>query len=336
MATIVSRYRRIPSPVSVFMRFRADEIWSTCCQLAPSAAPSPAMNKPPTQSRVPQADPSRARLVSLSASPTQTSELSSDLDAALTAAAAMLRASEVVTVLTGAGVSAESGIPTFRDALSGWWSRFRPEELATPEAFAEAPARVWGWYAVRRALVRSAKPNPAHDALAYLARRLPRCTLLTQNVDGLHESAGHEDVVCLHGSLLRVRCSAGCSTAFDAPPAMDVDPSQAGPVDPPPCAHCGAPLRPDVVWFGESLPEAALVRARAATFACDVFLSVGTSNIVEPAASLPWLAASHGATVMVINPTMQGQRTGPSIVPLLGSAASLLPRLIARAWPAKR
>lgn len=274
--------------------------------------------------------------MSLNATTAPVSELSPDLDAALTSAAAMLRASEVVTVLTGAGVSAESGIPTFRDALSGWWSRFRPEELATPEAFAEAPARVWGWYARRRALVRSALPNPAHDALAYLARRLPKCTLLTQNVDGLHEAAGHHDVVSLHGSLLRVRCSAGCSPAFEAPLSMDGDPNEAGPLDPPPCLECGAPLRPDVVWFGETLPEAALNRARTATFACDVFLSVGTSNIVEPAATLPWLAASHGATVIVINPTMQGQRTGPSIVPLLGSATSLLPRLIARAWPAKR
>lgn len=274
--------------------------------------------------------------MSLSAPSANPSEISPDLDAALTAAASMLRASEVVTVLTGAGVSAESGIPTFRDALSGWWSQFRPEELATPEAFAEAPARVWGWYALRRASVRSAVPNPAHDALAYLARRLPKCTLLTQNVDGLHEAAGHRDVVSLHGSLLRVRCSAGCSPAFEAPPSMDADSGHNGPLDPPPCAHCGAPLRPDVVWFGEPLPDAALTRARNATFACDVFLSVGTSNIVEPAATLPWLAASHGATVLVINPTMQGQRAGPSIVPLLGSAASLLPRLIARAWPAKR
>ncbi len=336
MATIVSRNHCVVIVASVCIRISAGKCSFTRCQSAPCVAPSPSMTKPPTHSRAPHADPSRARLVSLSTSPVPNSELSPDLDAALSSAAAMLRASEVVTVLTGAGVSAESGIPTFRDALSGWWSRFRPEELATPEAFTEAPARVWGWYALRRALVRSAMPNPAHAALAYLARRLPRCTLLTQNVDGLHESAGHRDVVSLHGSLLRVRCSAGCSPAFAAPPTMDAAHAQAGPVEPPPCVHCGAPLRPDVVWFGESLPEGALVRARAATFACDVFLSVGTSNIVEPAASLPWLAASHGATVMVINPTMQGQRSGPSIVPLMGSAASLLPRLIARAWPAKR
>lgn len=265
-----------------------------------------------------------------------TPDPASDLDAALSAAASMLRAAEVVTVLTGAGVSAESGIPTFRDALTGWWSKFRPEELATPEAFAADPARVWGWYAQRRAMVRNAEPNPAHEALAYLARRLPRCTLITQNVDGLHESAGHQGVVSLHGSLLRVRCSADCSPAFEAPVSMDAPAADTGSIEPPRCERCGALLRPDVVWFGEPLPEAALQKARAATFACDVFLSVGTSNNVEPASSLPWLAASHGATVMVINPTMQGQRTGPSIIPLPGSAASLLPRLVARAWPAKR
>ncbi len=293
------------------------------------------MKNPPSSRRHSHADPSRARLVSVPSAPPGP-ELATDLDAALTNAAQMLRSSEVVTVLTGAGVSAESGIPTFRDALTGWWAQFRPEELATPEAFATDPARVWGWYAARRASVRRAKPNPAHEALAYLARRVGRCTLLTQNVDGLHEQAGHEDVVSLHGSLMRVRCSADCSPAFEAPESMDATADANGPIAPPVCSKCGAPLRPDVVWFGEPLPEAALTKARSATFACDVFLSVGTSNMVEPAASLPWLAASHGATVLVINPTMQGQRNGPSIVPLMGNAASLLPRLIARAWPAKR
>lgn len=295
------------------------------------------MTKPTSPFRPRTADPTRARLVSLPA-PTNAvpAEISPDLDAALTAAATMLRSSEVVTILTGAGVSAESGIPTFRDALTGLWSQFSPEQLATPEAFAADPARVWGWYAVRRAMVRHARPNPAHDALAYLSRRLTRCTLITQNVDGLHEAAGHDDVVSLHGSLLRVRCSADCSPPFEAPATMDAPSLEIGPISPPACEKCNAPLRPDVVWFGEPLPSEQLERARVATFACDVFLSVGTSNMVEPAASLPWLASSHGSTVLVINPTMHGQRSGPSIVPLTGSAASLLPRLVARAWPAKK
>ena len=292
-------------------------------------------SKPSSPDRL-TAEPVRARLVQPSGPPVPAPPVNRDLDELLSSAASMLRSSEVVTVLTGAGVSAESGIPTFRDALTGWWARFRPEELATPEAFAADPARVWSWYALRRALVRQARPNPAHDALAYLARRSPRCTLLTQNVDGLHEAAGHEDVVSLHGSLMRVRCSAGCSPAFDAPPSMDAVGTETEPTPPPPCEGCGAPLRPDVVWFGEPLPTDALERARTATFACDVFLSVGTSNMVEPAASLPWLAASHGATVLVINPNMAGQRRGPSIVPLMGSAAAILPRLVARAWPPRR
>jgi NAD-dependent deacetylase len=273
------------------------------------------------------------------ATPTSTAAaagLTRQLDDALASAAAMLRASEVVTVLTGAGVSAESGIPTFRDALSGWWARYRPEELATPEAFAADPARVWSWYAMRRAAVRQARPNPAHEALVWLARKSARCTLVTQNVDGLHEAAGHPEVVSLHGSIRRVRCSAGCSPAFEAPTWMDEAGTPDAPVPPPPCGACGAPLRPDVVWFGEALPEEALTRARSATFACDVFLAVGTSNLVEPAASLPWLAASHGATVLVVNPSLAGQRSGPSIVPLVGAAGVLLPRLVARAWPVRR
>jgi NAD-dependent deacetylase len=291
---------------------------------------------PPAPPRGAPADPARARLVTTTTSSPVEPSLPRPLDDALTSAAAMLRASEVVTVLTGAGVSAESGIPTFRDALTGWWSRFQPEELATPEAFAARPALVWSWYAMRRAMVRAATPNPAHEAIAWLARKSPRCTVLTQNVDGLHEAAGVEDVVRLHGSLRDVRCSAGCSPAFEAPVSMDDAGTAEAPVAPPPCVHCGAPLRPDVVWFGEALPREALERARAATFACDVFVSVGTSNLVEPAASLPWLAASHGATVLVVNPSLEGQRSGPSIVPLRGAAGAILPRLVARAWPARR
>lgn len=258
------------------------------------------------------------------------------MDAALDAGASMLRDAEVVTVLTGAGISAESGLPTFRDAMTGWWTRYQPEQLATPEAFEQHPDRVWGWYAMRRAMVRAAGPNPAHLALAALAKRLPRCTLVTQNVDGLHEAAGHEEVINLHGNLRRVRCSAGCSPAFDAPGSMDADPASAKPKAPPTCTACSAPLRPDVVWFGELLPSDALEQARAAALACDVFISVGTSNAVEPAASLPWLAAAHGASVLVINPTMAGQRTGPAIVPIAAAAGTALPELMRRAWPPRR
>lgn len=247
---------------------------------------------------------------------------------ALTVAAKALRAAEHVCVLTGAGVSAESGIPTFREAQTGLWAQFSPQDLATPAAFANHPDRVWQWYAARRAMVRAAQPNPAHAALVTLASRVAHCTLITQNVDDLHERAGSRDVVRLHGSLMHVRCSAGC------PGSIQPTDEQIGGV--PTCPSCQALLRPDVVWFGEQLPMPPFEAARSAAVACDVFLSVGTSNVVEPAASLPWISATHGATVIVVNPTMEGQRRGPSILPIEGPAGVMLPRLIAEAFAGRR
>ena len=247
---------------------------------------------------------------------------------ALSVAARALRSAEHVCGLTGAGVSAESGIPTFREAQTGMWAQFSPQELATRDAFANHPTRVWQWYAARRAMVRAAQPNPAHAALVTLASRVAHCTLVTQNVDDLHERAGSRDLVRLHGSLMHVRCSAGCpgSTAAVDEPGAEV----------PACPTCGALMRPDVVWFGEQLPMPPFEAARNAAIACDVFLSVGTSNIVEPAASLPWVSATHGATVIVVNPTMDGQRAGPSILPIEGPAGVMLPRLIAEAFAGRR
>ncbi|QJR34485.1 NAD-dependent deacylase [Gemmatimonas groenlandica] len=247
---------------------------------------------------------------------------------ALSVAARALRAAEHVCVLSGAGVSAESGIPTFRDALTGLWAKYKPQELATPDAFAAHPIRVWQWYAARRSMVRSAQPNPAHQALVTLASRVAHCTLVTQNVDDLHERAGSRDVISLHGSLMRARCSAGC------PGTMVPTEDQAA--EPPKCVTCGALMRPDVVWFGEPMPMAQFEAARNAAVACDVFLSVGTSNVVEPAASLPWISATHGATVIVVNPNMDGQRRGPSILPIEGPAGVMLPRLIAEAFAGRR
>ncbi len=247
---------------------------------------------------------------------------------ALSVAARALRAAEHVCVLAGAGVSAESGIPTFRDALTGLWSTFSPQELATPAAFAAHPNRVWQWYAARRSVVRSALPNPAHQALVTLASRVAHCTLITQNVDDLHERAGSREVISLHGSLMRARCSAGCPGT--------IVPMEAQSSEPPLCTTCGALMRPDVVWFGEPMPMAEFEAARNAAVACDVFLSVGTSNMVEPAASLPWISATHGATVIVVNPTMDGQRRGPSILPVEGPAGVMLPRLIAEAFAGRR
>lgn len=247
---------------------------------------------------------------------------------ALSVAARALRSAEHVCVLTGAGTSAESGIPTFRDALTGHWAQFTPQQLATPDAFAQHPKRVWQWYAARRAQVRTAHPNPGHVALATLATRVSHCTLVTQNVDDLHQRAGSRDIVPLHGSLMRARCSAGCAGIIE--PTDDMAEA------PPPCVQCGAPMRPDVVWFGEPLPMDLYEVARSAAVACDVFLSVGTSNVVEPAASLPWIAAAHGATVIVVNPTMDGQRRGPSVLAVEGPSGVMLPRLIAEAFAGKR
>ena len=237
-----------------------------------------------------------------------------------------LRGASHVAILTGAGVSAESGLPTFRDALSGLWAHHRPEDLATPEAFERNPGMVWGWYRVRREGALQAEPNAAHHALARLEELVPRVTLITQNVDGLHRRAGSRSVIELHGDITRVRCSLeGIETeVWDEPPAGG---------EPPRCIGCGSYLRPAVVWFGEALPEKALRQAWAAAYECDVFLAVGTSNLVEPAASLPWLAAAQGAVVAVVNTTMEGQRSGVGIHHLTGPAGELLPRLVEAGWP---
>jgi NAD-dependent deacetylase len=236
---------------------------------------------------------------------------------------AALRNARRVVVLTGAGISAESGIPTFRDALTGLWATYRAEDLATPEAFARQPGVVWDWYASRRDAIRRAQPNAGHRALVDLARQVPRFTLVTQNIDGLHQRAGSTGVIELHGNILRSRCSRE-GVVVDDPP---------GGGSPPPCPRCGSPLRPDVVWFGELLPTDALAAAEDAAAACDVLLSVGTSNLVVPAANLPWIAAGRGATVIVVNTTAEGQRHGPRIHRALGAAGSVLPALVVAAWP---
>jgi NAD-dependent deacetylase len=237
-----------------------------------------------------------------------------------------LRHARRVTVLTGAGISAESGVPTFRDALTGLWAQYRAEELATPEAFARNPALVWDWYRMRRELVAGIQPNPGHRALRALEEWVPDFVLITQNVDGLHRRAGSSRVIELHGSLERVRCSRE-NTVFESW-------EETGEA-PPRCRACGAPLRPDVVWFGELLPPEALRAAERAARNCDLFLSIGTSNLVEPAASLPWRAAAGGAEVVVINVTMEGQRGGPGIHHLIGPAGEVLPALLQAAWPAR-
>ena len=205
-------------------------------------------------------------------------------------------------LLTGAGISAESGIPTFRDAQNGLWSRFDPEELASPAAYREDKALVWGWYVWRMAMVRAAQPNAGHRALAELARLKPGLTLVTQNVDDLHERAGSAGVIHLHSNLFAPRCFA-CARPFGefAVPEDALDQPALRRM-PPRCAHCGGWVRPGVVWFGEPLPKAAWKQARAAAQQCDLLVLVGTSGVVYPAASLPEIARAHCAKVVEINP----------------------------------
>jgi NAD-dependent deacetylase len=238
-------------------------------------------------------------------------------------AASLLRAARHVAVLTGAGISAESGVPTFRDGLTGLWGRFRPEDLATPEAFQRNPQLVWRWYRERRLRLGTIEPNPGHFALAELEGRVPRLTLITQNVDGLHARSGSREVIELHGNISRVVCFDRHHGAAEFADTEAV----------PSCSICGSLLRPDVVWFGELLPEEALLAAREAAASCDLFLSVGTSNLVEPAASLPWMAARRGAPVLVVNTTMDGQHTGSNVHHLAGPAGQVLPQLLRTAWP---
>ena len=236
-------------------------------------------------------------------------------------AAEALRRARHVCVLTGAGISAESGIPTFRDALTGLWANFSPEELATPEAFERDPEMVWSWYEWRRQLIREAQPNAGHLALAELARRVPGFTLVTQNVDGLHQRAGSREVLEYHGNILRDRCTVEQIVA-----QRSEDTRRAGL---PRCAACGGLLRPDVVWFGEAIPAGPLTLAAAAAEECDVFLSVGTSSLVYPAAGLAEVALRRRATVIEINPNETDLSPHAELV-LRGPSGEVLPALLQR------
>ncbi|WP_458131827.1 SIR2 family NAD-dependent protein deacylase [Pseudomonas sp. R3-41] len=234
-----------------------------------------------------------------------------------------------VVVFTGAGVSAESGIPTFRDALTGLWERFDPAVLATADAFRNDPALVWGWYEWRRSKVLTAKPNPAHLAVAELARLVTRLTVITQNVDDLHERAGCHGVIHLHGSLHSPRCFA-CARPYKGITDQLSEPADVRRIEPPRCRHCNGKVRPGVVWFGESLPEQAWREALAAVRDCDLLLSVGTSGLVQPAAEIPRIAREHGAVVVHVNlqrESVQGERE----FSLVGNAAEILPQLLAQA-----
>jgi NAD-dependent deacetylase len=246
---------------------------------------------------------------------------SQDPAGALERAAALLAGAERVAVLTGAGISAESGVPTFRDA-GGLWEGHHVEDVATPKAFRRDPALVWRFYNLRRAALRTVKPNPGHHALAALEQRLgpERFTLATQNIDGLHAAAGNRRVLELHGNLARVRCT-GCGVVEDrGAEALD---------DLPRCGKCNALLRPDVVWFHEALPEAVWEEAMVATYRCQGFLVVGTSAVVYPAAGLVDVARASGARVLEIN-LRATEVTHKVDVALHGPSGQILPQLLER------
>jgi NAD-dependent deacetylase len=239
----------------------------------------------------------------------------------------LLQNARQITVLTGAGISAESGLPTFRDALTGLWAKYDPHELATEDAFRRNPKLVWDWYAMRRDMVQGATPNPGHYALAEMERRAAKFELFTQNIDGMHRLAGSQNVTELHGSLQNFKCFAD---GTPVPPEEWLTPHD---YLPPRCPRCDAFVRPDIVWFGESLPLPALQAAATATLECDVFFSIGTSGTVYPAAALPLNALEAGATVVTLNLEVATEVL-PHRFNFNGKAGEILPALVAAVWGA--
>jgi len=233
-----------------------------------------------------------------------------------------LRHAQDVVVSTGAGISAESGIPTFRDAQTGLWAKYDPQELATPQAFRRNPKLVWEWYTWRRKLVSEAEPNAGHLALVEMEQKLPKFTLITQNVDGLHKRAGSKNVIELHGNIMRTKRFDDGVIVESWPETDEV---------PPRCPQTGSLLRPDVVWFHENLSEEVLAKAREATKTCDLFFTIGTSGLVQPAASLPMLIKAT-AKLVVINPDVTPHFSEKSYF-LQGPAGKILPELVKATWP---
>ncbi len=232
------------------------------------------------------------------------------------------RAARQIVIFTGAGMSAESGLPTFREAQTGLWATYDPHELATPDAFRRNPELVWQWYAWRRQLAENAVPNSGHLAVAELGSSTDNLTLITQNIDGLHQCAGSSELIELHGNIHRVACFACGHQPLDWDRAAQ---------EPPACPVCGGLLRPDVVWFGEPLPAAALQAATTAASSADLFVTVGTSGLVYPAAALPIEAARHGALMLEVNPTTT-ELSGIMDYRVIGTAAGVLPAYVEAVW----
>jgi len=230
-----------------------------------------------------------------------------------------------IVILTGAGVSKESGVPTFRDALEGLWAKYDPAQLATPQAFKATPKLVWDWYEWRRETAGKVAPNPGHFALAKLHDKKSNVHLITQNVDDLHEQAGSKNIIHLHGNIATHKCFDNCQgipTLIDIS-TLDFD-KDAGP---PACPHCGAHVRPNVVWFGEYLPHDNLQRAISLSQNCDLMIVVGTSGMVSPASELPRLARQTGAKIIEVNPD-QSMITRLAHVKLQGASGQMLPKVI--------
>ena len=234
----------------------------------------------------------------------------------------LLRGTTKLVALTGAGVSQESGLRTFRDAQTGLWAQYKPEDLASPQAFRRDPKLIWDWYAWRREAVKGVRPNAGHYALVDMETRVPEFTLITQNVDGLHRMAGSKNLLELHGNIQRVRCSE-CYTFAE----VWGDDTESVPQ----CSVCSGLLRPDVVWFGEALPRDQLETAVEAARSCEVFFSIGTSGVVQPAASLAHAARNRGAVVVEINaePT---PLTSKANYAFHGKSGEILPALVRAVW----
>jgi len=233
-----------------------------------------------------------------------------------------LRATERLAVLTGAGVSQESGLRTFRDSQDGLWAKYKPTDLASPEAFARDPKLVWDWYAWRREAIKGVRPNRGHYALVKMESKITGFTLITQNVDGLHRFAGSKNIHELHGNIQRVRCSV-CGTFADE---WDEESETV-----PTCKKCDGLLRPDVVWFGEALPRAELESAVLAARSCEIFFSIGTSGVVQPAASLAHAARNKGALVVEIN-AEETTLTSKVDYFIQGKSGEILPELVKQVW----
>ena len=240
----------------------------------------------------------------------------SDFKTAIDTAARLLRGARSVVVSTGAGISKESGIPTFRDAPNALWENFDPEKLASPEGFLSDPSLVWRWYEDRRRMISTAQPNAGHTAIARLEGYFDRFVVVTQNIDDLHRKAGSKNIIEMHGNIFRFKC-------FDMGHPVDELPLDDRV---PPRCRCGSLIRPDVVWFGELLPEEAVERAYKALENCDVMLVVGTSGVVYPVAGFPGVARRAGARIIEINPE-ETPITRLADVFLEGTAGEVLPRL---------